>query len=194
MKTTIETNHGLSAQQVASIEDEAKQLGKIKEYREMIGRGESPRMAIMLLARKVPGTKGTDTKFQQYERERVAHDYTDQDMAKIHQLAKTAGISTAGKTYNGQLGRYTDPRAWISDTSDVRATAREKGLSIAGQVNVENEAKPRKRKPLNERLVNEAERAYLKASPKLAEQVKKKPSARRELRERIIEKHGSKKT
>jgi hypothetical protein len=190
MKT--ESTHGLSAQQIASIEAEAKQLGSLKAYREMIKRGESPRMAIMLLARRCPGLKGTDTGFQKLERERVNHDYTDKDMAKIHQLAQGAGIATAGKTYNGKLGRYTDPRAWVSDTSDVRAAAKAKGLSLRGQVNVENEAKPIKKKPLNERLIREAERAYLTASPKLAERCKKKASARMELRERIVEKHGSK--
>lgn len=191
---TTKTNHGLAAQQLKSIADEAKQLGVLKQYRAMIRKGESPRMAIMLLAQRFPGLKGTDTKFQKLERERVNHDYTDKDMAKIHQLAKAAGIATAGKTYNGQLGRYTDPRAWVSDTSDVRAAAKEKGLSLRGQVNVENEAKPIAKKKLNERLVRETERAYIQASPKLAERIKKKPSARRELREMIVEKHGSRKS
>jgi hypothetical protein len=191
MKTT-ESNHGLTAQQIASIEAEARQLGAIKEYRAMIKRGESPRMAIMLLSRSCPGLKGTDTGFQKLERERVNHDYTDADMAKIHQLAKAAGISTAGKTYNGALGRYGDPRAWVSDTSDVRAAAKEKGLSLRGQVNVENEPKPAKQKKLNERLLRETERQYLKADPALAERCRKKESVRRELRHTIVEKHGIK--
>jgi hypothetical protein len=191
MTTTTET-HGLSRQQLASIEAEAKQLGCLKQYRAMLKRGESPRMAIMLLACKVPCIKGTDTKFQKLERERVNHDYTDKDMAKIHQLAQAAGVSTAGKTYNGKLGRYTDPRAWVSDIGDVRAAAKEKGLSLRGQVNVENEAKPIAKKKLNDRIVRDTERAYLTASPSLAEKCRKKPAARRELRERIIEKHGVK--
>lgn len=187
-----DTSHGLSAQQVASIEAEAKQMGAIRHYRAMIRRGESPRMAIMLLARKVPGTSGTDNKFQQYERERVSHDYTDTDMARIHKLAKAAGVSTTGKTYNGALGRYGDHHAWVSDTSDVRTAAKEKGLSLRGTVNVQNEPKPLKRKALSDRLVNEAERRLVSADPALAERCRKKPSARKELREKIIHKHGSK--
>lgn len=191
MKTT-ESNHGLNAMQILSIEAEAKQLGSLKAYRAMIKRGESPRMAIMLLSQRFPGIKGTDTGFQKLERERVNHDYTDTDMAKIHELAKAAGVSTAGKTYNGTLGRYRDPRAWVSDTGDVRAAAKEKGLSLRGQVNVENEAKPVKRKKLSERLVREAEIQHLKADPALAERCRKKVSARNELRHNIIEKHGVK--
>jgi hypothetical protein len=188
---TTKTNHGLSDQQVKGIEAEARQLGVIAQYRAMLRRGESPRMAIMLLAQRFPGLKGTDTGFQKLERQRVNHEYTSQDMAKIHQLAKAAGIPTAGKTYNGQLGRYTDPHAWVSDTSDVRMAAKAKGLSLRGHITVEHETKPVAKKKLSNRLVRETERAYLEASPKLAEKCRKKPSARRELRERIIEKHGS---
>ncbi len=192
MTNTMSSLPTLSQAQLESIEHEAKSKGVLKEYRAMVRKGESPRMAIMLAVQRFPGLKGTDTQFQKLERERVNHDYEDKDMAKIHQLAKKAGIATAGKTYNGQLGRYDDPRAWVSDTSDVVAAAKEKGLSLRGQVNVENEAKPMKKTRLAKRLIDQAERQMIKADPALAEKVRKKPSVRKELRERIIDKHGVK--
>lgn len=192
MSTTATNAPALSQAQLESIEYEARSKGVLRQYRAMVNAGESPRMAIMLAVQQFPGLKGTDTQFQKLERERINHDYVDRDMANIHKLAKEAGISTAGKTYNGQLGRYDDPRAWVSDTSDVVAAAKEKGLSLRGHVNVENQAKPIQKKRLAKRLIDQAERQMLKADPSLAEKVRKKPSVRREVRERIVEKHGVK--
>lgn len=191
MNATKTNNPALSPTQLASIEHEARTAGVLRQYKALLRKGESPRMALLLAMQKFPGLKGTDSIFCKLEHERVK-EIGDEEMTKIVKIAKQAGINTHGKTYNGQLGGYTDPMAWISDTHDVRVSAKEKGLSIRGQVNVENAPKPRPKKKLSERLIRETTQSYLEKDPALKERVKKSPKAKRELRERIVATHSNK--
>lgn len=183
----------LNATQLDSIEREAKEAGVLSIYRGLLRKGQTPRMALMFAMQAFPAVNGTDAKFNRLERERMS-EMGDKSVDDIVQIARKSGINTTGKTYNGQLGTYTDPHAWVSGTSDVRATAKAKGLSLRGQVNVENEPKRRKPKKLSNRLIREAEGRYVSEDPALAERVRKSPKARRELREQIVEKHSGKKS
>lgn len=182
----------LSHSQLEGMQYEAYVAGVDKPYQAMIDAGTSPRLALMLAMQKFPGTKGTDATFNKLQREQMTHDYTEDDRERIVRIARRAGINPTGKTYNGQLGRYNDPKAWVSDTHDVRKTAQEKGLSLRGQVNVENEPRPITTKRLSDQLIAETEQEYLAADPALRQKVAKNKSARHALREKIIEKHGRK--
>lgn len=183
----------LSERETERIEREASDAGVLDHYCALVAGGSSPRFALMVAMRRAPGTKGTDATFNKLQRQQMQDDYEDETREKIVKIARKAGINTAGKTYNGQLGRYDDPYAWVSDTSDVRSTAKTKGLSLRGQVNVENEPAPLQKKRMSDRLVNETAQEYMAADPKLAKKVRSSRSAARELRERIIEKHAPKK-
>lgn len=175
------------------IEQEALDAGVWDHYRQLIDNGSSPTFAIMVALRQAPGVKGTNAVFNKLQRQQMDRDYEDDTRERMVKIARKAGINTTGKTYNGQLGRYDDPLAWVSDTTDVRATAKEKGLSLRGQVNVENPAKPMQKKRLSDRLINETAQEYLAADPALAKKVRSNPSAAKELKEKIVEKHAPKK-
>ena len=183
----------LTEAQVRSIEHEAETIGRLDEYRQLVEAGQSPRMALMLVARQFPGLNGTDAKFNKLERQRMS-EMEAEDRDSIVKIARKAGINTHGKTYNGALGRYNDPGAWVSGTSDVRQTAKVKGLSLRGQVNVENHKPATKASKLSKRMVAEYEQAYCDRDPGLQEKVSKSPKARQDLREMIIEKHANKKS
>ena len=183
----------LTGQQIESIRNEAIEAGVVDTYDDLIAGGNSPRMAVMLAMRKCPGTHGTDAVFTKLERERMAT-IDDESMGRILKAARSAGINPHGKTYNGQLGRYDDPKAWVSDTHDVRVTARDKGLSIRGQVNAENPAKPIQRKKLADHLVRESIQEQVEADPALGEKIRKNPKAAAELKEKVIENHGNRRS
>lgn len=182
----------LSPHELDRIEREARSSGAYKQYRKLLKKGQSPRMALLLAARKFPGVHGTDSTFMKAENERVKLQYIEKDMEAILKIAKKAGISTAGKTYQGSLGRYTDPEAWVSGTGDVRLAAAKKGLSIQGMVKVENAPREMKAKPLSDKLVNEAVREYCEQNPALKQKVKHSAKVKAELKEKIIAKHGAK--
>lgn len=182
----------MTVDRMESIENEARENGVYAQYKELIDSGSSPTIAIMLAMRAFPGLKGTDTQFNKLHRQEMGDHYIEEDRERIVKIARKAGISTAGKTYNGQLGKYDDPLAWVSGTSDVRHAAKEKGLSLRGQVNVENEPVPVKRVKMSDRLIKETEQQYFKQNPAIKERVTKNPKKRKELREQIVEKHGSK--
>lgn len=182
----------LSPQRIASIEAEMDAEGIRHIYDHLTSQGESPTMASMLASMKAPGSWNTGKDFSKRENERMRSLSEDQ-RDEIASLAKDAGISTHGKTYNGQLGGYKDPMAWVSDTTDVRNAAIAKEMDIDGMVKVNGYRGPRKKVRLAEDIVNRLEADARRKDRKLDESCKKSDNARTGLRSKIVEKHGAKK-
>lgn len=112
---------------------------------------------------------------------------------KIFERAKKAGINVAGKAYNGSLGAPDNPLAWVTCADDVRNSAKLQNLTMDGALKHQGyipDPPARRGKNLASDLVAEFETKYTSEDPKLAAKVRKSPKARRELRERIVEKHG----
>lgn len=111
----------------------------------------------------------------------------------IVKIARRAGINTQGKTYNGSLGKYDDPAAWVSGKDDVRAAAIKKGMNIDGMVKVDGYRGPKKKVRLADDIVDNLERNARSKDSKLDETCKKSDNARKQLREKLINKHSKKK-
>lgn len=173
------------------IGQDMRRHGCYEQYADMVIGGESPQMAAMLASRKCAASKGTDSEFFRREHDRMAS-MSDQTRSEIVAIAQKAGINTHGKCYNGQLGRYNDPAAWVSTTSDVREVAKQKGYSVRGLVNVdgpERDIRRREKKiapDIKARIMNE----YRAADPKLDEKCRKSVKAVKELESRVVETHA----
>jgi len=163
-------------------------LGVREIYDQMVSEGQHPNMAAMLAARKSPGTWNTDNDFCRREQDRMKN-MGDEHLETINKMARAAGINTTGKTYNGGLGRYTDPDAWVSSTSDVRRVAIKKEMNIGGMVNVNGYRGPKKKTRIAKDILDKMELNARKRDPSLDQKCKKSKKARMELRESITEKH-----
>lgn len=164
-------------------------------FAELIDRGSTPTAALMFASRRAPGVRNTDRAFNERARRRMEGMSTGV-RENIVQIAQQAGISTQGKFYVGGLGRYNDPKAWVSDASDIIHVARERRMNVSGAVNyngMPDDIPPPKKVELAADIVDDFERRYVASDPKLREQIRRKPNKRQELRERIIATHGSKK-
>ena len=109
-------------------------------YQLMRQNGESHSIAEMLATRSFPGVKGTDSVFMQGRKlggqqfEDTAPNVGEHHMA----MAAKAGVNTSGKWYSGTMAEFPgDPRAWVSGLGDVRRIAKERGIGVAGAVNIE---------------------------------------------------------
>ena len=167
---------------------EMSELDVLERYLEMCEAGQSPSMAAMLASQQAPGLKGTDTQFQRDERYNMSR-VDDDQMERIQQIAKRSGIITQGKTYNGQLGKYSDPHAWVSDLGDVKHTAIAKGMDIEGAVKVNAYAGPRPKTRIAPDILGRLERQARKSDPSLDGKCRKSKAARSELRQRLTDKH-----
>lgn len=179
----------ISQQRIESIEAEMDREGLRDVYDMLIASGQSPNMAAMFATRKAPRTWNTDSDFVKRENERM-RSIDDENMAKIQQIARNAGIDTTGKTYNGDLGKYDDPLAWVADTHDVKVAALKKQMDIDGMVKVNGYRGPAKKVRLAEDLIDRAEAFARSRNKELDLKCKTSSSARKELRDRIVEKHS----
>jgi len=163
------------------------------EFDRLLGLGNAPAAALMFASRQPPGVKGGDRVFCEQARHRM-ETMNPMNRDGIIEIAKKAGINIQGKFYCGGLGAYDDQAAWVSCADDVLAVARERDLTVTGAVNHEgSELLPPKSVPLAEDIIQDFEQKYAATDPKLRENLKKKPTkTRRELREKIIAKHGYK--
>lgn len=168
---------------------EMTELGVLERYLEMCEAGQSPSMSAMLAAQQAPGLKGTDSQYARDERFNMSRIEDDQ-MERIQQIAKRAGISTQGKMYASQLGKYDDPRAWVSDLSDVKASAIAKGMNIGGAVNVNAYQGPRPKTRIAPDILNRLEKQARKHDKSLDQKCKTSKVARTELRQRLTDKHS----
>jgi len=182
----------MSPDRIAIIEAEMDSTGLREVYDRLIASGNSPNMAAMLASQQAPGVWNTEANFTKRENERMSSMGSDR-VEDIVKIARRAGINTQGKTYNGSLGKYDDPSAWVSGKDDVRAAAIAKGMNIDGMVKVDGYRGPKKKKRLADDIVDDLERNARSKNAKLDESCKKSDNARKDLRKQIIDKHGSKK-
>jgi hypothetical protein len=185
----------VAANRESQIDYEMKQIGGavLAHYRKLRRRGESASMAAMIATRKTPQLKNTDTQFCKRERDRM-QDIPEKQRDDIVAIARRAGINTTGKTYNGQLGTYSDPAAWIGDTHDVRKVAMAKGLDVQGMVNVKAavplnpERKPGVAPDICDRMITER----AKHDKQFAKKIATSPKARKAAADEIVAKHAPK--
>ena len=183
----------MTPERIASIEAEMDAAGLRQVYDYLIELGNSPNMAAMLASQKAPGTWTTDADFSKRENERM-RSQSESHTEEINKIARDAGINTAGKTYNGQLGKYNDPLAWVSSKDDVKTAAVKKGMDIDGMVKV-NAYRPNTKKGprLAKDIVDRLEKIERKKDRKLDLSCSKSDNARKELRNKIVDRHGRKK-
>lgn len=182
----------MSPDRIAIIEAEMDSTGLRSIYDQLVKNGNSPNMAAMLASQQAPGVWNTEATFNKRENERMGSLDGDH-VEEIVKIARRAGINTQGKTYNGQLGTYSDPGAWVSGKDDVKATAIRKEMTIDGMVKVDGYRGPKKKKRLADDIVDKLEGDARKRDRKLDEKCSKSDNARKDLRKKIIDKHGSKK-
>lgn len=155
--------------------------------------GVEPVWAKMNACRKASGASGTDRAFDEHARHRMANMPKWQEKAYLEQ-AHAAGINTHGKFHMSGLGPPSDPKAWVSDTHDVRKVCMERNYSCDGHVKVKGEEVPPPPHPgLAPDLVDEMVQAECQDDPGLAHQVRKSPKALDQLRHLVREKYGPKK-
>ena len=179
----------ISPTRLASIEAEMDQAGIRDIYDALVEQGEHPNMAAMLATQSAPGTWNTDTDFARRENERMSG-MQEENRDTIVKIAQKHGINTHGKTYNGQLGRYSDPMAWVADTHDVKQAAMKKGLDIDGMVKVNGYKGPKKKVRIAEDILDRLEYQARALDPELNTKCKKNTKARKELRETLTNKHS----
>ncbi len=97
--------------------------------------GQSHNMAEVLAVRKFPSFK-TDSTFNAGRENGSQFESCPQRGDWYKARATEAGVSTTGRFYSAALARFPgDPRAWISDRSDVLRVAKENGMTVSGDVN-----------------------------------------------------------
>lgn len=148
--------------------------------------GQSHNMAEMLATRRSCMAKGMDRTF--LEGKMHNHGLPQGFIGdKMMELARKAGVQTAGKVHISQLGPVTSHEAWVSGVDDVVRVCKKQGRGISGTVNVRGcEPPPPVQVRLAEDLVQESMQLALKKNPGKATDL-------RALREEVIEKHGQKK-
>lgn len=165
---------------------------EFERFCSLVDKGNSPTAALMFASRRAPGVRNSDRNFNESARRRM-YGMSEKCREGIAEVARRAGISTQGKFYVGGLGKYTDPHAWVSDTSDIMAIAKAKRLNVSGALNYTGSPDgppPPKHVPLAPDVAADIERKYIQDDPKLREQIRKNPKKRRELRERVVATHG----
>lgn len=181
----------MNAQRIASIESEMDSSGLREVYDYLVSIGNSPSMAAMLACQKPPGSWNTDADFNRRETDRMSA-MDDNNLEAICKIAKRAGINTHGKSYNGQLGKYDDPQAWVSGTSDVKKSAEAKGMDIDGMVKVRAYQGRKKKTRLAKDIVDNLEFMARSRDRVLDEKCRKNDNARIDLRNKLIDKHSQK--
>jgi hypothetical protein len=81
--------------------------------------------------------------------------------------AEKAGVSTTGKEYISQLGRYScDPEAWVSDASDVKRICEKNNWACEGLVDVKaHETPPEPDIPISKKIWDRRTQAVLMQNP-----------------------------
>ena len=107
-------------------------------YLAMIADGQTPMFAEMAALQSPPGTKASERAFLEGRQNGEWLNRLPPAQAKrMLAAARSAGVNPAGKYYFGGIadkrGIY-DPKAWISDASDVKRVAEERGLDVEGAV------------------------------------------------------------
>jgi len=145
-----------------------------QHYIKVLAMGYGEKWATMVSLQQPPGTKGTDRAFQEGRMAGNQWDeLPDRQAKKMIREAKAAGISIAGKQYVSGLANklgHCDPRAWVSDLSDVRSVAKDRNLNVSGLVNIEATEIEPIRHGLNPRIAKELAKKEIAKNPKLSMQ------------------------
>lgn len=143
-------------------------------YLAMIADGQSETFAAMCALQQPPGTKGSDRAFMQGRNNQEWLNEMPERQAKyIVAEAKAAGIDITGKYYHSGIADkrgWTDPKAWISDSSDLLAVAKERNLEVQGAVSHKAvEMEPKKDVALSKDLETQFAAVEKKKNPKLSD-------------------------
>lgn len=166
--------------------------GAIDMFDTLMAQGESAEWAAMCACRQAPGAKNTDRAFQQGQRRKM-EGMDPVNRRNLERIARRAGINPEGKYYMGSLGRYTDPKAWVSTADDVLTVAKQENLSVEGVVThrgVTKDVAPKVGPKLAPDIVERLAQQKLQTDPALREKVKRQPKKIRELKEQVVEQHG----
>jgi hypothetical protein len=118
-----------------------------KHYDACIAEGTSPALAEMFATGQTPGVsttktflEGMSTNGSQFESKPEIGDYLARDLKK-------SGGSPKGKVYLSGLALYPgDPKAWVSDKSDVKRVCRERDYDCSGAVSHQSEGRKERAK------------------------------------------------
>lgn len=160
-------------------------------YERLRAAGQTHLIAEMLAFRKPPGLNGSERAF--FENRLLSHGFDECDPLADTFIseAKASGIDITGKVYQSTIAdhrAHLDPQAWVSDTHDVIATAKERNLNLRGSVRVDaiTDLDPTPDIPLADDIVEREIKTLLATDPT------KRGSDPRELREEVIDKSAPK--
>jgi hypothetical protein len=178
-----------------TIPDCVRQAGDraVAIYRKAIRKGESPRFAEMLALRQPPRSSGTDTTLFSGVGTLRSQIKNPLHRKKLRENARRMGIRLTGnELYQASLAKFPmDPRACISmaeGRTRIRKMAEANGAGCEGTVKVkarEPESEPKPKHKLHPQIVKRLVRQEL-ANPANAR------VDRRELVEKVIDKHARK--
>jgi hypothetical protein len=145
--------------------------------------------ASMSACRKCGRQKGSDTAFWEHARSRMENMSPYMRNLLLDKAAK-AGISTTGKFHMGGLGPPDDPKAWVSDTSDIKKVCVERNYSCEGHVNHEGTEVPPKQIPLADDLIDEMVQLEREVNPDTDAKCKRDPREIDRLKKLVVEKYA----
>jgi len=163
----------------------------IEIYNECMRNDQDIEWAAMCALQQPPGTARTDRAYQQTAFADFAGWPPGLRKAAL-QVAKEAGINTNGKVYEGTLGRYDDPAAWVGSIDDISASCKAKGMDIDGVVKIRGNQRPKgeqKKIALSEEIIKEKVGDELK-KPEVRSRVKAGKLKIGELREAVVDRHS----
>ena len=119
---------------------------QIEHYVNMVKDGQDPRFAEMCALSQPPGTGQTDRAFLEGRNNMEWLNKLPKRQAdRMVAAAKAAGVNPEGKYYFGGIadkrGIY-DPKAWVSDSSDVKKVAEERGMDVDGAIKHKSKNRP----------------------------------------------------
>lgn len=118
----------------------------IEHYVKMIKDGQHPLFAEMCALSQPPGTTQSDRAFLEGRNNMEWLSKLPKRQAdRMVAAAKSVGVNPAGKYYFGGIadkrGIY-DPKAWVSDPSEVKKVAEERGMDIDGAIKHKSKNRP----------------------------------------------------
>lgn len=150
-------------------------------------RAGAARTAEMIRARTPPGTRGTEKAYMEGRGVHTTGLEGLVDPGAFIDNARRAGVNTSGKYYERQLASYFgDPNGWVSGLDEVVDKCKAQNRSCEGARTVKAAEGPPVVVPrLDDELVAECMTEELMKDPGQAANMA-------ELREKVIDKHGSK--
>ena len=160
------------------------------QFDDMVRKGNTPQFAMMCLLRSAPKMQGSDQALNRQARYRM-NTMNEKHRESIVGFARKAGINTNGKYYEGQLGGYADPAAWVSTADDILDVCRKRNYGCDGVVQHKRVEMPVGPKPkLAKDIVRREAQRMLKKDPSLRERVAKGKVKPQAIREMVVAKHG----